>query len=192
MKKLIEFVVLMESFEENRPRFVVSGDYEISTDHDGNPYPEFSNTKAEIFQNGNYEEYSPNGCNWIGHRFTAEDMITDVLACICRGGSSYQILYLDGELESLIAKYREEMIPIEENIKLPKRILGQDGDVYELMNVTEQYGYYTHDDQMIMLSLHKREVISDNYFAEVGWHDSMEAVINGKERLLYGKLPDDF
>ncbi len=192
MKKLIEFVVIMEPCRESKSRFVVSGDYVIATDHDGNPYPEFSNIKAEIFRDGNYEDYSPKGCSWAGHRFTAEDIIMDVLACICRGGSSYQILYLDGDLEALIVKYQEEMVPIEESLKLPKRILGKDGDVYELLNVTEQYIYYTHDDHTIMLSLRTREVISDNYFAEVGWNNSMEAVINGKERMLYGELPEDF
>ena len=41
-----------------------------------------------------------------------------------------------------------------------------------------------------MLSTDSKEIVSDNYFAEVGFWDSIENIKNGKEIHLWGELPE--
>ena len=191
MQKLIQFIVSEVSSKELGSKFVIYGNYEIERDYENYKYPEFDDLIAQKEQDGSFTEYHPKGTNWYGTKFTVEDMILDVLACDSRGGDTYNIIYIEKGLTDLLEEYKSNIIQITETMTLPKHILGID-DVYELMHVTDKYIYYAHDEAILMLSIEDHSIISDNYFAEVGWYDSMQAVVAGNEKLLYGEIPEDF
>lgn len=69
-------------------------------------------------------------------------------------------------------------------IEVPCRIIDRNFDVYELEVATDKYLYYATDDRMIMLD-YDHQVITDNYFAEVGLIQSIDAMKEGKEHLVW-------
>ena len=44
---------------------------------------------------------------------------------------------------------------------------------------------------ILMLTFPERNIVSDNYFAEIGYFESLENIQNGKEKLLWGELPEE-
>lgn len=191
--------------EEIKETFNVYGEYNIETGKEVNilsenmefiefKYPEFYYISATRVVNKKEESYSPKGESWVGRKYTAEDMIQFLISALIKGDESYTKLYLDSGLEKIIAEYRKESeIAITVDDKdIPKRILTNDMNyLYQLMLVTDEFIYYSHENGMYMLSTDTHQVVSDNYFAEVGFWDSVENVKNGEEKLLWGKLPEE-
>ena len=57
----------------------------------------------------------------------------------------------------------------------------------ELVMVTDQYIYYADYDKMLMLRTDDHTIVSDNYFAEVEYEDSIENIKEGKEMVIWKK-----
>lgn len=174
-KLLVEFII------ENG-QYRVWGNYSF----DENKCPEFTDLRAEILVDGVYVGYSPDGHTWAGRKFVVEDMISDCLAKLIQCCRIYTIIYLDEGLAHLVASYHEDIVLIVNDLKIPRRIISaQLFDVHSLVLVTSQFLYYVHDDQMIMLDTDTHELVSDNYFAEVGYADSLENIESGEEKLIW-------
>jgi hypothetical protein len=157
-------------------------------------YPTFLDVTAKIYKGNIKEDYSPKGESWAGQKYDASDMMEFFIAALIRGDKTYEKIYLNEDIENLINSYMsEEEIAITINNKnIYKRILPKNMySLYQLMLVTNEFIYYGQEDSVIMLDINTRTIVSDNYFAEVGYFDSVENIKSGKETLLWGKLPDE-
>lgn len=190
------FEVVME---EKKERFAIYGEYELTDewDHYNNPYkyPDFYDLSAYHIVRGKEIPYQPKGHTWTGRRYCEEDMI--------RGFVSNQILpvepyytkiFLEEGLQKLVDSYiREENIVMKDgNFFIPKLILGNTMWQYELMLITNNYFYYAYYDETLMYDVKEKSLVSDNYFASVGYWDSIENISSGKEELVWGEMPEDF
>lgn len=174
-KLLVEFIL-------EKKQYRVWGSYSMNEDN----CPEFEDLRAEILADGKYAGYTPDGHTWAGRKFEVEDMISDCLANLIRCCGIYTILYMDEGLADFASAYHEDIVLTVNNLKIPRRIMStQLMHVFELVLITSQFIYYVHDDQMIMLDTDTHGLVSDNYFAEVGYTDSLENIENGKEKLIW-------
>ena len=178
------FVVAEKTYE-------IYGSYEICANKDYHlkeySYPEFCDLTAEIIEGNKKSNFVPGGVKWSGDKYDVEDMITDLLFKNIVGNKEYQILYLDEALKQLVETYRMEKISLEER-ELPFRMLGKDlYEIFELTLVTDKFIYYGCGEDMLMFDTDADglDIISDNYFASVGFYDSCENIQNGKEKLLW-------
>ena len=154
------------------------------------PYPEFYDTKAVIHKGEKEIPFSPSGTTWNGDHYDATSMITDFLLHEMIGSTRYETVYIESSLQEFLSFYKT-FVEIDE-IKFQNRILSHDMyEIYDLSLVTNDYTYYMSCDQVLMLSTENRTIVSDNYFAEVGFWDSVENIKEGKETLLWGTLPEE-
>lgn len=194
--------------EEIKETFNIYGNYEIESDNTtwdyfndedkpkliGYKYPEFDSLTATILKDGVTERYEPTGTTWAGRKYTEEDMICSFIAALIQGDVSYTKVFLDDGLQKFVDEYLADdaIATTVDDKKIPKRILTCSMFyMYQLMLVTNEFIYYGYEDMLLMLSTDKHGVVSDNYFAEVGLWDSVENIKSGKEKLLWGKLPEE-
>lgn len=153
---------------------------------------EFSDISATHMVNGQEEVYTPMGSSWAGHKYNATDVLEFFIAAIIRGDDSHRALYIDDGLNEYIDSYTSNVAVSVAGKTIPSRIPNNKlYCVYQLYLVTDQYTYYLHDDEVLMLSTENHIVVSDNYFAEVGFWDSVNNIKQGKETLLFGELPSE-
>lgn len=181
--------------KEDVGKFMTYGEYEIAEyaelGSDSYKYPDFSYVKAKVNKDGITSDYSPIGQDWYGRKYTCEDMIVSLILSEIIGAGEYVIEYLDAGLKGCIDLYRLDSIEVEQ-ITIPKKILyGSLLDLYELSLVTDKFIYYNYECVMLMVDKDTRKIVSDNYFAEVGYWRSVEAIRAGEERHLWGELPQD-
>lgn len=189
--------------EEIKEKFNIYGNYDVETGYAYSDsgkieykYPEFYNITATRITDGKEESYTPTGTTWAGRKYVVNDMIESVISALIMGNTLFTKIYLDNGLQEILDSYmRDDNIAITVNgLKIPKVILGRHlYDLYQLTLVTDTFIYYysDEDDAMLMLRTEDHSIVSDNYFAEVGYTDSIENVKSGKETLLWGELPKD-
>lgn len=184
-KKLLDFTVAKDG-----RHFVISGGYEMEDDKDemGNAYvrPEFDITAVMEQADGSYTPYTPETCTWAGVPFTVNDMAWDVLFGLTAGSSLLNVRYIEPGLATYVSSLKADTVLD----GVPKRLV-KDWRCYTVIVVTDEYIYYADADNILMLNAKTREVVSDNYFSEVGLYKSAENVRGGKEKLLYGTLPEE-
>ena len=191
-KLLAIFEVVIEGKKE---KFSIYGEYEVETGKDcsNNEYifPQFYSVSAKRVVDKTEMDYMPPGETWAGRKYTPEDMIQGFMASMIRKCSIYTNIYLDAKLQEIVAFYDESALTVN-GLDIPKRILDESMYcLYELTLVTQEFIYYIYDDSCLMLCTKNHEVVSDNYFASVGYWDSVEDIKTGKETLLWGKLPPE-
>lgn len=197
-KKLLASFILNKTNET----FNVYGDYQINTNEAVDmmseelnriwyKYPEFTDiTTTKI--TGVEQTYIPAGQSWAGIRYTPVDVLEFFISALIRADETYSKTYLEEGLQKFVDEYlKESEIAVTVNGKpVPKRILVKDMyQLYQLALVTDTNIYYVYEDAVFMLSTEDHSVISDNYFAEVGYFESIENIQSGKETCLWGKLP---
>lgn len=156
-------------------------------------YPDFYGITATKVIDGKEESFKPVGETWVGHKYECKDMIQAFISSIIIGNDVYSKIYLDSKLQELVDSYtnNSEIALTVNSRKIPKRILSYNMyDMYQLLLVTDAFIYYSYDESVYMLGTDDHNVVSDNFFAEVGLSDSIENVKSGKEMLLWGELPE--
>ena len=188
---------LLAIFEVEGNKYNIYGNYEIENDTDymGNPYmyPEFSELSAKQIVDGKEVDFKPTGCTWTGRGYVVEDMISDFLAKEILDSKFYKTNYIESGLQKIIDYYHREdnIVTIRNGLRIPKYILSNEMfGIYELTLVTNEYIYYMYADRVLMFSTDTHEVVSDNYFAEVGYWDSIQNIDNNTETLIWGELPE--
>lgn len=171
--------------------FEAHGTFSIEKDNDGNRYPVFEDVTLMHLENDVRKEYTPEGRNWYGHRYSGDDIISSVFSHCCIINDCHRIEYWHPELDALIKEYTSDIVLTVEDLDIPKRIISPSGTIYRISHVTNEFIYYSSSEQILMLSAQTHHVLSDNCFAENAWYESMENVMNGTEQLLYGELPKD-
>jgi hypothetical protein len=167
--------------------FEVYGSYVVSENNDDYgvtyQYPEFVSLSAKESVDGNMFDFVPSGRTWSGHKVTVDDMITGLLDSQIRKDDSYTVLYMECGLKNIISSYHDDITLSANGIDIPKRVLHRE-NCYNLLLVTNENIYYHYDENVLLLDKN-HSVISDNYFAEVGLDQSLEAIQEGREELLF-------
>lgn len=157
-------------------------------------YPEFYDLIAKHVEDGIETDFEPEGVSCNGHKYDVADMIQDFLAKQIQHSTLYTAVYLEEGLQNLVDSYHKDIVITVNDLDIPKRILSNDMyNLFELELVTSEYIYYVCENICLMLSTDSHRVVSDNYFAEVGFHQSVQNIVAGRneEILLWGKLPED-
>ena len=152
----------------------------------------FGETSVDLYDlcvievvNGVDTPFSPKGHTWAGRKLAEYDAIAEVLFKYCVKNTDVGVLYMDIKLQSYIDVLTADTIS-KNDIVLPKKILyGQLLNTYELYLVTDKYTYYALGDSFLMLDTESRSIVADNYFAEVGFSQSEEAIKEGVEKLYF-------
>lgn len=188
---------LLATFEVEGNKYNIYGNYEIENDTDyiGNPYiyPEFSELSAKQIVDDKEVDFKLTGCTWTGRGYVVENMISDFLAKEILDSKLYKAYYIESGLQKIIDCYHREdnIVTVRNGLRIPKYILSNEMfGIYELTLVTNEYIYYMYADRVLMFSTDTYEVVSDNYFAEVGYWDSIQNIDNTTETLIWGELPE--
>lgn len=184
---------ILTKFSIDDRKFVISGTYEICENQDYNleeyKYPEFSELEAQNLVESELTDFTPEGETWTGRKYEVSDMIQSVMAHLILNSKVYQIEYLDDGLKDIIDEYHKDIALNINELDIPRKILYLDMyNLFELTLVTNEYIYYSCYDQMLMFRTDTHEIVSDNYFASVGFDDSCKNVKTGKEVLLWGTI----
>lgn len=150
-------------------------------------YPEISDISIYERINDKETELILTGETWAGRKYDAYDVISSSLSDLIRyDSSSVNVTFVCPALEKIVKHYHNNILQ-HKNSNIPQTILhGYSYDCFQLGVATNKFIYYFSDSAILMISTEDHSVISDNYFAEVGYYDSQEAVKNGKETLLFG------
>ena len=174
-------------------RFSIYGKYTIETGKDDSlcdyKYLEFEDivaTKAvgmkEVF-------YEPTGVSWAGSKYDASDMCGAFISNLTFSSNQYTKVYIQPDLEEMVGEYLTDEIEVG-NLSIPRRVLSCNMRAYTLLLATDSFLYYGDGEDLIMLATEDRRIVSDNYFAEVGFWQSVEAIETGEEKHLWGDLPE--
>ena len=195
---------LLCTFILNNETYNVYGEYDIETDKELDyttgekpefaeyKYPDFYDITIKKVIDGKEEDYVVTGETWAGRKYVSRDVIESVIAASIRGDDSVAIISLEDGLQKLVNEYKSDVAINYLAKDIHKKILSVNMySLYQLLLVTDKYIYYAHDGEFLMMNAESHEIISDNYFAEVGLNDSIEDVRSGAEMLMYGELPEE-
>lgn len=183
---------LLATFEVEGKRFSVFGAYSLETikfDEKDFTYPEFYDLSSTTILDGKPKNYKPSGSTFDGRSYDITDMISGFISDQMFGEKVYKKIYLEDKLTDLVDQYRKNTVAVKGNDIATYILYGHNLDLYKLEIVTTEYMYYSADDSILMFNAKDCQLISDNYFAEIGLWDSMEAIKVGKEKILWGNLP---
>ena len=151
------------------------------------PFVEFNDIIIEKQVSNVWEVYSNEVTDWYGVKFTNEQIIDEVLSeVICECSENYKVTFLAEELLRMVKAYQSQ-----EKVSAILPIIWMKEEQYELVLATDKFCYYQADDRFLMLRTATKGLVSDNYFAEVGLDDSLEAIMGGDEKLLYSQASPD-
>ena len=112
----------------------------------------------------------------------------------CASESVYRTLFLHKGLQEFIDGFRSEenCVLSASGLKIYKYILSSDLSMqYQLNLVTDQYIYYSNENLVYVFSTSDHNLLSDNEYADISYWNSVDAVKNGTEKLLWGELPEN-
>ncbi len=185
MKKIMRFSILNE---DNQRVFELHGDYEImpmknSIENRNYKAIDFRDISAVEIVNGKAIEYKPTSHTFAGTPLTVYDIAEDVIRRVIFRDKTCQLEECCKDLQQLFEEYMTDSIEIG-NDAYAKYVLVDD-DLYFLCLVTEKYVFYSNYESMILLDASNGSLISDNYFAEVGFEDTLEEIKSGKQNALW-------
>lgn len=186
--KLIE-VILKEV--EGEYRFVFEG--EMEKDEDAAIGYSFSNIRIYEMVDDYLVPYTLSGKKtWAGVDIDEEYALADVISRYTRDTLSDAFLYVAPELKMALKPYMEDMGISPVHRISPKILYSSLMEEYTVTLVTDEYAYYhVGGDGYLMLQTATGDVVADNCFAECGYTESEEAVMERKEILLFQEYEFD-
>lgn len=168
--------------------FEIHGDTkETILDFSDNPYLDFSDIEMYEIKEGTQTPYEPVATAWAtGRKLTVYDATDDVINRMVRNQTEdFEVLYVREDIKEFVDNYRKNKALVFAEREIPYRIINNKYiSAYELHLATDSFLYYMNCDEMIMLRTASGELVSDNYFAEVGYYESLEAIEKGEEKKL--------
>lgn len=200
-ERLASFYV---KYNNKETLFHVYGEYDIESResdfyingksfNDITPYLEFYNLKSTQEVDEKETPFIPEGSNWAGRHFDESDMINEFICDVILDGTTFRSVYICPKIQQVINYYvKPDRIALSyKERKIPQTILWNDMYVaYSLLLVTDKYLYYCYEDIFYMFGVEDHVLIADGYFAEEGFWQSVQHVKSGKEKLIWGKLPE--
>lgn len=131
--------------------------------------------------------YTRNEEKFRGGMFTEAETVSDVIYALCRGDTeNIRLIEAAAPIQNLIDHYRNGECVVAGGHDVPLKTLYAHGTM-SLLLATDRFSYYgiEGDDDYLMIESANGKVVSDNYFASEGLSNSLEAVRNGGETLLF-------
>ena len=180
----------VDSKSGERHHFEFYGEFEISDEKNTWLPIEFSNLAIADMDvaNGKKVPFELEGTTWSGSKIDEEYALKDIISRYSRNEKGeFEILYLQEEIKALLDECRSNVALTVEDREIPAKVIyGQMMYIYELDFVTNEYAYYVYEGEVyLMLNTSDGTVVSDNYFAEVGYRESRKAVWSGKDTKLF-------
>lgn len=150
---------------------------------------EYENLAIMEVVDGTEVPFTMTSYTWFGHKLTEEDAIADVISRYSRNETAaqhgFELIFLCDSIKNTIDIYRNNIALNHDGRDIPYRIFnGPFCNTYELSLATNDFLYYHHDEEILMLDTETGGVISDNYFAEVGLVESESNINKGLEKKL--------
>jgi len=172
--------------------FVFYGDVSIEEEKHvpvGSLDIEYENLAIMEVVDGTEVPFTMTSYTWSGHKQTEENAVTDILSRYSRNETiahhRFELIFLCDNIKNNIDVYRTEEALNLNGRGIPYRIFyGPFLNSYELSLATTEFLYYHHDDEILMLDIETGGVVSDNYFAEVGFAESESNINKGLEKKL--------
>lgn len=161
----------------------VYGDYEISEDNNDFELELFGCSATKVV-NGKEERYTPAGQSWYGVKYGAKDMLKFMLSGYMVGNDMYNPLYIDFGLQEYVDTFLKAVATEVDGKAVVLKMMSL-SHIYTLSLVTDRFIFYHYEDMVIMLRTDTREVVSDNYFAENGYFESLDNIEKGEEKLIW-------
>jgi len=187
IKRLFE--IILNDGKEDR-HFEITGRIQVVQDIVGYPFLEAEDVCVYEIKDKEKILFEPVATRWAsGERLSTSDALDDVLERYIRNQTDgFKVLYVDSEVNDMAAVYKNRTALTYKGRDIPYQIIDNDmQDVYQMKMATSKYLYYICDDMFIMLDIETGILISDNYFAEVGFSESEEAIEEGTEENLIFK-----
>lgn len=187
IKKLFEFIL---NDGENNRHFEITGKVKVVHNIVGYPFLETEEILVYETKGDKKVSFEPTATRWAtGERLKTSDVFDDVLERYIRNETEdFKVLYVDPEVSCMAAVYKNRTALIYKGRNIPYQIIDNDMQyVYQLCLATSEYLYYCSDEAMVMLSTKDGALVSDNYFAEIGYSDSEDAIEEGMEENLVFK-----
>lgn len=147
----------------------------------------FENVEVFEFKEGTYKPFEITAESWMGQQLDEDDALADIISRYTRNETDFEALYVHDIIHEFINSWISEEIVSENGRKIPDGIVGDFRfNIFGLLLVTDKYCYYAADEHdVIMLDTASGHLVSDNYFASVGFYDSLDAIKTGEETLIY-------
>lgn len=177
----IELIELDYKVEKKVLHFKFVGTAVYGEQFQGTPKVEFYDLQLYEVVRGKEIPFIFKGYTWTGCEMNADYAIADILSKYMLKHSDVYVLHMDDTLKKYLEKVSAPRVLLK-TLEIPVKIIyGMSLEVYQLLLVTDMYTYYAADDMFLMLETGSFSVVSDNYFAEIGWNESIENIATGKE-----------
>lgn len=190
-QKLAEFTCIVNGQSQN---FEIFGNFEIhplGDFEDDEEDPELTVSFNDISAICNGKPYTPNTYTWAGDQYTSEDIMYDFLASLSRDDGMYEMVFLDEAINRVVETCNQPVINVAGK-DVSKCVLGAMAERCDLMLATNKYLFYFGDgDEVYMLRTEDHTIVSNNNFADDGYWQSIKAIHEGNEELLWGEIPDE-
>ena len=176
--------MLLIKFILNDVTYLIYGRYKWEQEKNSTcPYPAVIHLTACTSTGSERSVYKPKGQTFSGIRYKEKDMFYSVLSAMMSGDPKVKVTYLQEELQVYIDAIVNHCVLLDGK-KYPDVIrYGLGFELYERNLVTDKYAYYLDGDRLLMLN--DGAVVSDNYFAEDGFNQSIKHIADGSEKLLW-------
>lgn len=193
-KKLMEFILKDVGEEKENMHFIMYGDFLTErSDYEEINEPEFYNVIIRKVTDGKEKAWRSKSVTFSGHKMTNIDCAEQALASIICNDNDVEVIYLDAEVETLVRQYIEKTAFEFQGRKISKYHYNATLGACKLYLATDKFLYYEKYGASIMLSTDDGHAVSDNtFFSEIGLEESFRAIEDGKEKILYGEIPEDY
>lgn len=193
-RRLMEFI-LKEAGEENETmHFIMYGSLSTQRSvYDGIDEPEFYDIAVKKIVDGKETDFESKVVTFSGHKLTNIDCAEQTFASIVRNDKDTEVIYLDPEVKALAGQYTEKTALESGGRKIAEYCYSAAIGACKLYLATDEFLYYERYGESVMFSTEDGHVVADNSaFAEMGLWESFKNVEDGKEKLLYGEIPEEY
>lgn len=193
-RKLMEFIVKEAGKKKESIHFAIYGDFSIETQnsYEGMHIPVFSDVTVNRITDGKEKEWKVETVAFSGHKLTTEDCAENIFAAIISNDCNVEAIYLDTDIDMIIKEYTGKTAFKFNERQIPKYYYSPTYGTSKLYFATDKFLYYDDFGATTMINTKYGYVVADGDFAEAGLFDSFKAVSEGKEKLMYGEIPEEY
>lgn len=193
-RSLMEFIIKEVGEEKEAMHFVMYGGFSAEGSvYDGIDEPEFYDVVIKKVIDGKETDFESKVVTFSGHKMTNIDCAEQVFASIVCSDGNTEVIYLDPDVKALVDQYTEKIALESGGRKIAEYYYSAVIGTCKLYFATDKFLYYERYGESVMLSTEDGHIVADNSaFAEMGLWERFKNVEAGKEKLLYGEIPEEY
>lgn len=193
-RKLMEFIIKEAGSKKERTHLVMYGDFIIETQtiYEEMNIPVFNDVVVKKVMNGKELDWEAKTVSFSGYELTGADCAGYALAAMISSNCNMEIVYLDAAINMIIKQYTGKTAFEFNGRQIPEYYYSPTYGTSKLYFATDKFLYYDDFGATTMINTKYGYTVADGDLAETGLFDSFKAVSEGKEKLLYGKIPEEY